>query len=141
VSSYRAVSGRHAERLRGPAVGLTARPIVHGILRTWATFHVHVLWSREAVWIPLADTRVGIDWENHTSHPGPGQILIYPGGFSECEIIVPYGACSFASKVGPLAGNHFATIASENGWRSTLTELGRRCLWEGAQTVEIAEAD
>lgn len=101
---------------------------------------VHVRWSGEAVWIPFGDYRPGIDYENHTSHPAPGQVLIYPGGISECEVILPYGACDFASKVGPLAGNHFATIVPDEGWADRLRELGRRCLWEGAQAVEIAEA-
>ena len=47
------------------------------------------------------------------------------------------GACSFASKMGPLAGNHFLTIA---GQRDALRELGRKVLWEGAQEVTFALA-
>ena len=58
---------------------------------------VHVRWSGEATWVPMGDTRIGIDFENHTSHPAPGQILVYPGGISEMEILFPYGATSFAS--------------------------------------------
>ena len=29
-------------------------------------------------------------------HPAPGQLLIYTGEISECEILFPYGACSFS---------------------------------------------
>ena len=97
---------------------------------------VHVRWSGEATWVPMGDTRIGIDFENHTSHPAPGQILVYPGGISEMEILFPYGATSFASKVGQLAGNHFATVVEGN---EHLAELGHLVLWEGAQDFRIEE--
>src|SRR3954447_18613531 len=47
---------------------------------------VHVRWSGEAVWIPLGDLDFGVGYENHTSFPAPGQIILYPGGISETEI-------------------------------------------------------
>ena len=93
---------------------------------------IHVRWSGEGVWVPLGDWRLGVGFENHTSHPSVGDILFYPGGYSETEIILAYGACSFASKMGPLAGNHFLTITEG---REQLRELGRKALWEGAQDV------
>ncbi|MFP4360777.1 MAG: DUF3830 family protein [Alphaproteobacteria bacterium] len=95
---------------------------------------VHVRWSGEGVWMPLGDTRFGVGYENPTSYPAPGQILLYPGGISETEILLAYGSVHFASKMGQLAGNHFITLTSglEN-----LAELGRRCLWEGAQTIRF----
>src|SRR6188474_1268931 len=71
---------------------------------------IHVRWSGEAVWIPLGETDLGVPAENQTSFPAPGQILLYPGGISETEILVGYGAVRFASKVGQLAGNHFLTV-------------------------------
>ena len=71
---------------------------------------IHVRWSGEACWIPLGDFDLKTGFENHTSHPSVGDILFYPGGFSETEILIAYGSCAFASKVGPLAGNHFLTI-------------------------------
>jgi hypothetical protein len=93
---------------------------------------IHVRWSGQGVWIPLGDFKLGVDFENHTSHPSVGDILFYPGGYSEAEIILAYGACSFSSKVGQLAGNHFLTIVEG---REQLAELGRKVLWEGAQDV------
>jgi Protein of unknown function (DUF3830) len=93
---------------------------------------IHVRWSGEAVWVPLGDWKLGVDFENHTHHPSAGDVLFYPGGFSETEILIAYGASSFASKMGPLAGNHFLTIVEG---RSHLRELGRKTLWEGAQDV------
>jgi hypothetical protein len=48
---------------------------------------VHVRWSGEGIWIPLGDMDFGVDYENHTSHPAPGQIILYPGGISETEIL------------------------------------------------------
>jgi hypothetical protein len=97
---------------------------------------MHVRWSGEATWVPMGDRRIGIEFENHTSHPAPGEVLVYPGGISEMEILFPYGATLFASKVGQLAGNHFATVIEGN---ENLAEVGRLTLWEGAQDFAIDE--
>jgi hypothetical protein len=95
---------------------------------------IHVRWSGQAMWIPYGDMRLGIDYENHTSHLAKGEFLLYPGGVSEMEIIVAYGRCLFASQVGQLAGNHFMTVIEglEN-----LEALGKKVLWEGAQEITI----
>jgi hypothetical protein len=93
---------------------------------------IHARWSGEANWIPLGDYTLGVGFENATSYPAPGEILFYPGGYSETEILFPYGATSFASKLGQLAGNHFLTI--EEG-REQLREMGRSILWEGARDI------
>jgi hypothetical protein len=95
---------------------------------------VHVRWSGESTWVPMGDDRLGVDYENHTSYPAPGQVLVYPGGISEMEILFPYGSTQFASKVGQLAGNHFATVIEGN---EHLAEVGRLTLWEGAQDFSI----
>ena len=93
---------------------------------------VHARWSGEATWIPLGDFSWGIGYENHTSYPAPGELLFYPGGLSETEILFPYGGARFASKVGQLAGNHFLTVGHG---REQLREMGRLVLWEGAQDI------
>ncbi len=98
---------------------------------------IHVRWSGEACWIPLGDLDLGLGYENHTSHPAPGEILLYPGGISEMEILIAYGAVSFASKVGPLAGNHFLTVVEG---RDNLQALGKLTLWSGAQDIEFVDA-
>ncbi|HEV8264866.1 MAG TPA: DUF3830 family protein [Gemmatimonadales bacterium] len=97
---------------------------------------VQARWSGESAWIPLGDLQTGVGSENHTSHPAPGDILLYPGGVSETEILFAYGATLFASKMGQLAGNHFATV---DAGREQLKELGRLVLWEGAQDILIEE--
>jgi len=96
---------------------------------------IHVRWSGEACWIPLGGLNPGISHENATSYPAPGQILFYPTGISETEILLAYGACQFASKAGQLAGNPFLTIVEglEN-----LRPLGELTLWHGAQKIEFA---
>ena len=93
---------------------------------------IHVRWSGEACWIPLGEFPSGLAHENATSYPAPGQILFYPGGFSETEILIAYGSVHFASRMGTLAGNHFATIEND---LDKLADLGRLTLWEGAQSI------
>jgi hypothetical protein len=118
-----------------------AAPRTRDALRAWLPIRsklIHCRWSGESTWIPFGEQRPDVRFENLTSHPSPGQILIYVGEISECEILFPYGACSFSSKVGQLAGNHFATLLTG---QEQLPEVGRRVLWKGAQPIEIAEAD
>ena len=57
---------------------------------------------------------------------------LVPGGISESEILVAYGATSFSSRMGQLAGNHFLTIVDGN---ENLAALGDLVLWEGAQDI------
>jgi Protein of unknown function (DUF3830) len=96
---------------------------------------VQARWSGEAAWVPMGfDLDLGLGPENANSYPAAGELLLYPGGLSEVEILFPYGATCFASKMGQLAGNHFATIHAGQG---QLGELGRRVLWEGAQDIRF----
>jgi uncharacterized protein DUF3830 len=97
---------------------------------------IQARWSGEAAWIPFGDLALDIGYENHTSHPAPGHLLLYPGGISETEILFPYGSTLFASKAGQLAGNHFATVFEGN---EQLGELGRIILWKGAQDITFTE--
>jgi len=95
---------------------------------------IQARWSGEAAWIPLGNYKLGVGFENATCYPDAGEILFYPGGYSETEILFPYGHSSFASTLGQLAGNHFITIT---GGRDQLKEVGRRVVWEGAQTIRF----
>jgi hypothetical protein len=106
---------------------------------------IHCRWSGEGCWIPFGDDKLPVGFENHTSHPAPGEIIIYSGDLSEGEILIAYGGVTFSSKLGQLAGNHFATIVSAGGEhdqdiiRESLREMGRRVLWDGAQDIVIEE--
>ena len=95
---------------------------------------LHVRWSGESTWVPLGNLTVGVPPENATVYPLPGEILLYPGGLSETEVLIPYGRTQFGSKAGLLAGNHFLTVVSGN---EHLPDLGRLTLWEGAQPILI----
>jgi len=97
---------------------------------------IHARWSGEACWIPLGGFQLGVGPENPVGDPSPGQILFYPGGLSETEILFPYGISRFACKDGPLTGNPFLTVM-ENAER--LADLGRLVLWEGAQEIVFEE--
>jgi hypothetical protein len=98
---------------------------------------IHVRWSGEACWIPLGGLDLGLGPESPTSYPAPGQILLYPGGISETEILIAYGAVQFASKAGQLAGNHFLTIVDG---LDRLRPLGELTLWQGAQPILFERA-
>ena len=109
--------------------------------RTCATFQtllpyrqklIHVRWSGEACWIPLGTLDLGLGLENATSYPAPGEIILYPGGVSETEILIAYGSVCFATKAGQLAGNHFLTIVEG---QEHLRQLGQDALWHGAQDI------
>jgi len=93
---------------------------------------IHVRWSGEGCWIPLGDTDFGLGFENATSYPAPGDLILYPGGYSETEILLAYGGVRFASKMGQLAGNHFMTVTRG---REHLYDLGHLTLWQGAQPI------
>ena len=93
---------------------------------------IHVRWSGEGVWIPLGDMQFGVGYENATSYPAPGQIILYPGGVSETEILLGYGPVQFASKAGQLAGNHFITLTDG---LDQLQAFGKSVLWKGAQKI------
>jgi Protein of unknown function (DUF3830) len=98
---------------------------------------IQARWSGQSAWIPFGELDVGIGPENATSYPSPGELLLYPGGVSETELLFPYGPTCFASKAGQLAGNHFATIVS-GGER--LQKLGELVLWQGAQPITFTES-
>ena len=99
---------------------------------------IHSRWSGEAVWIPLGDLDLGLGVENATSHPSRGDILLYPGGFSETEFLFAYGSSCFASKMGQLAGNHFLTLIEGH---ENLMRFGELVLWQGAQDIRFTLID
>ena len=99
---------------------------------------IHSRWSGEAVWIPLGDLDLGLDFENATSHPSRGDILLYPGKFSETEFLFAYGSSCFASKLGQLAGNHFLTLVEG---QENLMTFGQLVLWQGAQDITFTLID
>ena len=126
----------------GPLV-FTARLEEAAAPRTVAAFQkllplrskiIQARWSGEAAWIPMGELDLGLGYENQTSHPAPGELLLYPGGISETEILFPYGSTLFASKVGQLAGNHFATVYEGT---ERLADLGELVLWKGAQEISF----
>ena len=99
---------------------------------------IQARWSGEAAWVPLGELNLDLGFENQTSHPHPGELLLYPGGVSETEILFPYGATLFASKVGQLAGNHFATVVEGS---EHLGELGELVLYKGAQEITFTKSE
>jgi len=98
---------------------------------------VHCRWSGEGCWIPLGAFELGVEPENSTSTPAPGELLWYPGDISETELLFPYGDVAFACRAGPLAGSHFLTIVDGI---EQLRELGRRVLYHGAHHIRFSVA-
>jgi Protein of unknown function (DUF3830) len=96
---------------------------------------IHVRWSGEGVWVPLGALDFGVSYENHTSYPAPGQIILYPGGISETEILLAYGGVHFASKMPACRQSlHYTDFGLEN-----LTSFGKTVLWKGAQKIRFEE--
>jgi hypothetical protein len=93
---------------------------------------LHCRWSGEGCWIPLGDLQIGVGPENPKGNPQPGELLWYPGGISETELLFPYGEVEFACRAGALQGNHFLTIVEG---REQLHEVGHRALHHGAQDI------
>jgi hypothetical protein len=84
--------------------------------------------------VPLGDFQFGAGFENHTAHPSRGDILLYPAGFSESELLFAYGSSQFASKMGVLAGNHFLTVTKG---QEHLEAMRKMVLWQGAQPIAL----
>ncbi len=102
-------------------------------LLPYQTRVIHARFSGEAMWTPLpTDFPVDVPLENQTSYPSKGELLYYPGFVSEKEVLIPYGAAVFSSRVGQLPGNHFATITDN---LDKLAEMGKKVLWEGAKNI------
>ena len=137
MDNLRIVSGSYTFEARFETEAAPKTCAVFKRLLPYTNKIIHVRWSGEAVWIPLGDLDLGLQYENHTSYPAPGQMIVYPGGISETEILLAYGGVRFASKVGQLAGNHFITITSG---LDRLPELCKSVLWEGAKTIRIEAA-
>jgi hypothetical protein len=93
---------------------------------------IHARWSGEACWVPLGALDLGLGPESPVANPGPGEILLYPGGLSETEILIAYGAARFASVHGGLAGNPLLKITDG---LDRLAALGRDVLWRGAREI------
>ena len=119
----------------------TLAPRTVALFRTMLPYEsrlVQARWSGQAAWIPMGDFDLGdLGLEDPTSYPAPGELLLYPGGLSEVEILFPYGATCFASKAGQLAGNHFATVVDG---LEHLPAIGELVLWRGAQDIRFAES-
>ena len=106
-------------------------------IRALLPFHqslIHARWSGEACWVPLGELNLGLELESPTSGPAPGNLIFYPGGVSECEILVPYGTARFACRVGPLFGSPCITITDR---LNCLTRIGNEILWEGSRPICI----
>lgn len=98
---------------------------------------IHARWSGAACWIPLGEFDLGVPPENPTSRPRPGEILFYPTGISETEILLPYGAARFSSVAGELCGSRMLTI-TEN--LDLLEQVGKDILWNGARDIRFEMA-
>ncbi|HET7433809.1 MAG TPA: DUF3830 family protein [Thermoanaerobaculia bacterium] len=103
-------------------------------LLPWREELIHARWSGEACWVPLGSLDVNVTAENAISDPRPGQILFYPGGISEAEVLIAYGEVRFAAKAGPLAGNPLLRITRD---LDKLAAIGRAILRGGARTIVI----
>ena len=89
---------------------------------------IQARWSGQSAWIPMGDYDVGdLGPEDPTSYPAPGQLLLYPGGVSEVEILFPYAT------IEPIREQMLQMYMGE--------KFGRDPIWEGHLATEIYAAD
>lgn len=93
----------------------------------------HASWSGEAAWLPIPGSP-HLPPENATAYPRPGQVLLYAGLISHAELLIPYGACAFASKAGTLAGSPVVTLDDSP---DNLRALGSLLLAKGRQPMTL----
>lgn len=96
----------------------------------WSSTLLQARWSGEAGWIPMGNNSWARKAENATSTPVAGQLLYYPHGISETEILFPFGVSRFGSKFGPLLGSPFLNIVDG---QQNYDDLAHRLEWNGAQ--------
>ena len=127
-----AADHRRRLRARRPLEEDERSPRTVAFLRTMLPYDsklIQARWSGQSAWIPMGDYDVGdLGPEDPTSYPAPGELLLYPGGVSEVEILFPYGDTCFASKAGQLAGQplrHASSRATSTCRRSARPCSGR----------------
>src|SRR5204862_6135938 len=47
---------------------------------------VHCRWSGESTWLPMGERKLGLEFENNTSHPPPMMLLLSAGRISDTEM-------------------------------------------------------
>lgn len=107
-------------------------------LLPWREKIIHVRWSGECCWVPLGNFELGVEQENATNLPAPGEFLFYPGGVSEAELLLAYGSGRFACASGPLAGNPVLQITEG---LASLRQMGEEVLWHGVRDLLIRRAE
>ena len=97
---------------------------------------VQAVWSGMAVFADLAGAAHDVPFENITSYPATGSILLYPGNAqgNAGEIYIPYGGNKFCCPIGQIAGNHFMTLTAS---METLRDFGRLVRYGGEQTLHF----
>lgn len=100
----------------------------------WTERLIHVRWSGEACWVPLGNLHLGLEPENPTGRPNPGELLLYEGPPSETELLLAYGCVRFSSKEGPLLGNPLLRITEG---LDRLSCLGRDILAGGSREIRV----
>jgi hypothetical protein len=83
----------------------TAAPRTCEVFRRLWPFKMKILHCRssgEACWVPLGKWEATLDAENQTSHPAPGQILLYASGSSKPELLSPMEHVPLVARSGSL---------------------------------------
>jgi hypothetical protein len=121
---------RFRARFRSEAAPETCRRF--RAMLPWCRQLVHARWSGEACWIPLGEFELGVGLENPVHTPAPGELIFYPGGVSEAEVLIPYGVTRFRCEAGNLTGSPLLKI--EEGL-DRLASVGTHVLHAGATGV------
>lgn len=101
---------------------------------------IQAAWSGNAVFADLHGAGRGVPFEQTTSYPTPGEVLLYPGDAlgNTGELYIAYGGNRFACPRGQLAGSSFLTIVEG---AEQLPAFGQKVRREGAHTLLLERMD
>ena len=98
---------------------------------------IQARWSGQSAWIPFGDLDLGIGFEDPTSYPAPGELLIYPGGVSETRSSSP--TATRALRARPASSPGTTSRRSSRVW-STCPRSASACSGRVPSPIRFTES-